>query len=68
MNQTVSEHINESRINCAKDLLLDKRLTASRVAQEVGYGSNDAFSRNFKKIVGLTPAEYTRMFLDSTRK
>ena len=68
MNQTVSEHINESRINCAKDLLLDKRLTASRVAQEVGYGSNDAFYRNFKKIVGLTPAEYTRMFLDSTRK
>jgi len=67
LDKTVSEYINECRINYAKELLLDRKLTISRITQAVGYGSNDTLYRNFKKIAGVTPMEYARLISDSEK-
>jgi AraC-like DNA-binding protein len=48
------------RIARAGTLLEDGNLTVSRIAQEIGYESEVAFSRAFKRHVGLSPADYRR--------
>jgi AraC-like DNA-binding protein len=47
------------RMQLASRLLLDGRPVAS-VAGAVGYESESAFSRTFKKLVGLPPATWRR--------
>jgi AraC-like DNA-binding protein len=48
------------RMQLAARLLEDEAATVARVAGEVGYASEAAFSRAFKKIVGVPPAEWRR--------
>lgn len=43
------------RMQVAADRLLDESVKIYRVANEVGYDSEAAFSRAFKRIVGLSP-------------
>lgn len=42
----------------AKELLLTSPASVTDVCFEVGYGSLGTFSRRFKQIVGITPAEF----------
>lgn len=55
----------------AKELLLTSTASVTDICFEVGYGSLGTFSRRFKQIVGITPAEFRalpatvdRMYLD----
>ncbi len=46
------------RMQTAARLLREGGMTVSEVAHEVGYESEAAFSRAFKKTIGLAPAAY----------
>lgn len=46
------------RLQAAKRSLRETRKTIAQLAQEVGYGSDEAFSRAFKREFGLSPARW----------
>ena len=46
------------RMQMAARLLADGSMKVAAVAYEVGYTSEAAFSRAFKKLVGVSPAEW----------
>ena len=48
------------RVNKAKELLSLGGYTVSRVAEEVGFNSVQYFSKQFKKIVGVSPSQYIK--------
>lgn len=48
------------RMWVAADLLRREDLSLAELAERVGYASEDAFSRVFKKVVGMSPAQYRR--------
>lgn len=58
--KTVSEYILLKRIQLAKELLKDQRLTVTMVAGKVGFGSYSHFTEQFKRCVGMTPREYQK--------
>ncbi|WP_221564552.1 helix-turn-helix domain-containing protein [Alkalihalobacillus sp. TS-13] len=54
---TFVNHLSNIKINKSIDYLLNTDLSISKIAEEIGY-SERTFSRTFKKITGLTPAQY----------
>ncbi len=48
------------RMQCGACLLREGRATVATIAQEVGYDSEAAFARAFKRLVGLPPATWRR--------
>ncbi len=60
---TMISYLNEIRIRQAKDLLKNPLLTIRDVAYQVGYEDDKYFTRQFKKITGLTPSEYRTTYL-----
>ncbi|MCA9709950.1 MAG: AraC family transcriptional regulator [Myxococcales bacterium] len=48
------------RMWVAADLLERESLSLGELAERVGYSSEDAFSRVFKKVVGVSPVQYRR--------
>jgi len=57
-NYTIEHYLIELRIEKAKELLLFKDMNISEVAYKLGYSSNAHFSRQFKKLVGVSPSIY----------
>lgn len=57
-----SDYLINYRMEVAKELLKDIRYKTSEVAELVGYKDAKHFSKLFKKIVGVNPAEYKKMF------
>lgn len=55
---TMVSYLNEIRINQAKKLLKDPLLTIRDIAYQVGFEDDKYFTRQFKKITGLTPSDY----------
>ena len=55
---TFTEFVSRTRIEKAKNLLLNPNLRVSEIAYEVGFQSLTHFNRVFKKIVGESPTEY----------
>ncbi len=55
---TPARYINLVRIEKAKELLLDTDLAISQIAETVGFGSPQYFSRYFKSMEGISPWEY----------
>ena len=56
----VAEYMNASRIKLAKELLPNRQLTVVQIAQQVGYRNADTFTRNFRKVEGITASEYRK--------
>jgi AraC family transcriptional regulator, arabinose operon regulatory protein len=48
----------KKRIERAKVLLLESSFTIAAIAEELGYSEISSFSRQFKKIVGVSPEAY----------
>ncbi|MDO4291965.1 MAG: response regulator [Eubacteriales bacterium] len=55
-----SEYVTEKRIQKARELLLDSRLSVDEVAEQVGYKDYFYFCKVFKKCVGSSPSKYRR--------
>jgi AraC family transcriptional regulator len=50
----------QRRIERAKALLSDFRLSLTEIALACGYGSSSHFARSFRRATGMTPSEYRR--------
>lgn len=59
---TVNEYIQRVKIEAAKKDLETGHKTVSEVMYEVGYNDTKAFRSTFKKITGLSPAEYKNRY------
>lgn len=57
---SLSEFIQQERMQRAKQLLRQDGLSVSQIAAETGYPSFAHFSKQFKKFVGMSPNEYRR--------
>lgn len=55
-----SEYITEKRIQKAKELLADERLSIDMVAEKAGYNDYFYFTKVFKKTVGMSPSKYRK--------
>ena len=58
MNMTVFEYIDRIRLLHAIEYLRKGKMTISEIAEETGYSSLQAFSKNFRKIYGVSPRNY----------
>lgn len=58
--KTFSEIVNELRILHAAELLKSTSMTVSKISAECGYANFTYFMRQFKKIIGVTPARYRK--------
>lgn len=58
----LSDYIAQQRIARAKKLLTESKMKISDITTSVGYNSAIAFTRFFKKAVGLTPQDYRDSF------
>ena len=59
---SVSEFIRSCRIERAKELLKNKDVSISFVAQTLGFSSEYNFNRFFKRFMGITPGVYKKNF------
>lgn len=53
-----SNLIHQTQIECAKELLADKKLRTLDVAFAVGYRDSSNFTRAFRRVAGLSPKQY----------
>jgi AraC-like DNA-binding protein len=53
-----TDYLSRTRVEKAKNLLLNPNLRISEIAYEVGFQSLTHFNRVFKKILGQSPTEY----------
>jgi len=60
VGQPMFEYLTALRIQRAKELLADTKLPLYEVANRVGYESDLAFTKTFKKHAGTTPTRYRK--------
>ncbi|GGA35908.1 response regulator transcription factor [Paenibacillus physcomitrellae] len=65
MGKTISEFIQETRIQRARKLLQDPNIKVYEVAEQVGLQTTAYFTYLFKKTVGRTPQEYRDYHYDA---
>lgn len=58
--QTLTDHVNQKRVNYAMQLLSSTVLQVQTVAQYSGFADMNYFSKVFKKYTGKTPSEYRK--------
>ena len=56
---TYSQYITELRINKAKQLIKESRLSLSEISECVGFNDYFYFIKKFKKVVGVTPGNFS---------
>lgn len=59
---TLSEHIQNVRLEKAKGLLTSTNQNILDISQNVGYTDVSYFNRIFKKIYNITPKEYRKIY------
>jgi two-component system response regulator YesN len=60
MNQSFNSYLDEVRIKHSVELLDQTDLKVYEIAEKVGYSNVNYFHQKFKKIKGLSPAEYRK--------
>lgn len=55
----VIDFVSQQKIKEAKQLIRDEQLNFTEIADVLGYSSIHYFSRQFKKLAGMTPSEYS---------
>jgi len=60
MGVTPIQYLAQWRMQAAARMLLERRATVATIALEVGYDSEAAFARAFKRLVGKPPAAWRR--------
>lgn len=65
----VIDYFSRLKIECAKQLIRENHLNFTQISDYLGYTSVHYFSRQFKKLTGMTPSEYSSSIkLKSERK
>ena len=54
----IIEYFSLMKVNAAKQLIRTNRMNFTQIAEQLGYTSIHYFSRQFKKVTGMTPSEY----------
>lgn len=54
----IIEYFSHMKINAAKEMIRTNRMNFTQIAEQLGYTSIHYFSRQFKKVTGMTPSEY----------
>jgi AraC-like DNA-binding protein len=60
VGQTPMQYLTAWRMETARRLLSESRLSTAVIAERVGYGSEAAFAKVFKRVVGMGPGAYRR--------
>ena len=55
----IIDYFSHMKIDAAKQLIRSQRLNFTQIADRLGYTSVHYFSRQFKKVTGMTPSEYS---------
>ena len=55
----IIDYFSRMKIDAAKQLIRGQRLNFTQIADSLGYTSVHYFSRQFKKVTGMTPSEYS---------
>jgi len=55
-----NDFLNNVRINCSKELLMNTNMPIADIAKSIGFDSESYFYRCFKKINGISPAAYRK--------
>lgn len=58
---TLSDYLNNYRIEKSKIYLKESRLTLNEIAEKVGYNNVQSYQRFFKKHVSITPGKYRKL-------
>ena len=56
------QHLKDVRMRRAENLLRTSFLSIKQIADEAGHISSSHFSREFKKVFGVSPTTYRRRF------
>lgn len=62
VKKSLVEYLTYIRIQNAKQLLIDRNRNIADIADEVGFVDEKYFIKRFKKVTGLTPNEYRKLF------
>ncbi len=54
----IIDYFSKLKISAAKHMIRDGKLNFSQISEQLGYSSIHYFSRQFKKITGMSPSEY----------
>ena len=57
-NLGIIEYFSTLKINASKELIRTRHMNFTQIAEQLGYTSIHYFSRQFKRITGMTPSEY----------
>lgn len=66
--ETIMSYFTRMKIERAKELLRDKSLTISQIAETLSFEASDHFSKTFKKYVHITPTKYRKIHRSSDVK
>lgn len=61
-NTTFKQKLIKTRIESAKGFLVSSDSTVSEIAENVGFCSAEYFYKSFKRMTGITPGEYRKVF------
>jgi two-component system response regulator YesN len=53
-----TDHVTQQRIEAAKNMLRSGQFKVYEVAEKIGYSDQQYFSKQFKKLTGVTPTQY----------
>lgn len=59
---TVGDYIRKARIEYARQRMLDSNDPLVEIALAAGFADQTHFTRSFKRVAGMTPAEFRRIF------
>lgn len=62
LGHNFTEIVNDIRIRQAKKLIRENT-SFKKVAYDVGFGSQSYFTKMFRKVVGMSPTDYRKLFL-----
>jgi AraC-like DNA-binding protein len=61
LGMTPMQYVTSWRMQIAREALATRQASVADAAEECGYASESAFSRVFKREVGVSPASYRQM-------
>lgn len=68
MGVTLTDYLNNVRIEKSKDYLANTFLTLTEISERVGYNNVQSYQRFFKKYINITPGDYRKLHQSTTRE